>query len=90
MALITRTTDKKGRITLPKEFADHLVIIEHVAEGEVRIRKAQAIPASEAWLWQNPEAAAKLLSGLQDARAGKLADGPDLDADASRFGIDED
>ena len=82
MAAITRNTDSKGRITLPKGFADHLVIIEQIDETEVRIKKALAIPENEAWLWKNSVAAGKVLLGLQEAKAGTFVDGPDLDADA--------
>jgi len=43
----TRTTDAKGRISLPKAFANATVIIEQVSETEVRIRKAPVIPEDE-------------------------------------------
>ena len=39
----TRTTDAKGRVTLPRAFANSTVIIEHVSETEIRIRKAPVI-----------------------------------------------
>jgi uncharacterized protein YjcR len=42
-----RTADAKGRVTLPKCFANATVIIEQVSETEVRIRKAVVIPESE-------------------------------------------
>jgi hypothetical protein len=41
MALETRSTDAKGRIRLPKAFANATVIIEQVNENELRIRKAR-------------------------------------------------
>ena len=44
MALETRSTDAKGRVSLPKEFANATVIIEQVNENEIRIRKARVIP----------------------------------------------
>ncbi len=44
MALETRSTDAKGRVSLPKAFANATVIIEHVSENELRIRKACVIP----------------------------------------------
>lgn len=47
MALETRTTDQKARVSLPKEFANSTVIIEKVSETEVRIRKAKVIPEDE-------------------------------------------
>ncbi|MFL5245091.1 MAG: DUF1778 domain-containing protein [Gemmataceae bacterium] len=43
----TRTTDQKARITLPKSFANSTVIVEHVSETEVRIRKAKVIAEEE-------------------------------------------
>lgn len=85
MPAITRSTDKKARLTLPKEFADSLVIIEQISESEIRIKKARAIPENELWLWRNPVAAGMVLQGLEEARAGELVPGPDLDADASLF-----
>jgi hypothetical protein len=47
MATETRTTDKKGRISLPKAFADCTVIVEQLSETEIRIRKAKVIPEDE-------------------------------------------
>jgi hypothetical protein len=43
----TRTTDKKGRVTLPRAFANATVIVEQVSDTEVRIRKAVVIPEDE-------------------------------------------
>jgi hypothetical protein len=47
MATITRTTDRKARVTLPASFADSTVIIEQISDTEIRIRKAQVIPEDE-------------------------------------------
>jgi uncharacterized protein (DUF1778 family) len=47
MGLETRATDAKGRITLPKAFANATIIIEQVSENELRIRKARVIPEDE-------------------------------------------
>ena len=47
MALETRSTDAKGRVSLPKAFANATVIIEQVSENELRIRKARVIPEDE-------------------------------------------
>ena len=41
MGLETRSTDAKGRVCLPKTFANATVIIEQVSENELLIRKAQ-------------------------------------------------
>lgn len=82
---ITRSADKKGRITLPKDFAGHLVIVERVDDSEVRIKKAAAIPEKELWLWRNPVAAGMVLEGLADAKAKNFVAGPDIAADAKLF-----
>jgi hypothetical protein len=47
MGLETRSTDAKGRVSLPKAFANATVIIEQVNENELRIRKARVIPEDE-------------------------------------------
>jgi len=47
MNLVTRTTDAKARVTLPRGFANATVIIERVSETEIRIRKARVIPEDE-------------------------------------------
>jgi DNA-binding transcriptional regulator/RsmH inhibitor MraZ len=43
----TRSTDAKGRVSLPRAFANATVIIEQVNENELRIRKARVIPEDE-------------------------------------------
>jgi hypothetical protein len=47
MAALTRTTDKKARVSLPASFANATVLIEQISDTEVRIRKAQVIPEDE-------------------------------------------
>lgn len=42
-----RTTDKKGRLCLPRAFANATVILEQISDTEIRIRKAQVIPEDE-------------------------------------------
>ena len=86
---VTRSTDKKGRVTLLKGFEDHLVIIEKVNENEILIKKANAIPVNEAWLWKNADAVGSVLLGLHEAKEGQLVDGPDLDADSKLFDDDD-
>jgi hypothetical protein len=44
MPALTRTTDRKARVSLPRAFANATVIIEQVSDTELRIRKAQVIP----------------------------------------------
>lgn len=43
----TRTTDAKGRVCLPRGFANATVIIERVSDTEVRVRKARVVPEDE-------------------------------------------
>ena len=47
MGLETRSTDAKGRVSLPKAFANATVIIEQLNENELRIRKVRVIPEDE-------------------------------------------
>jgi hypothetical protein len=47
MGLETRSTDAKGRVSLPKAFANSTVIIEQLNEHELRIRKARVVPEDE-------------------------------------------
>lgn len=41
-----RETDDKGRVTLPKGFANATLLIERVSDVELVIRKAKVIPLS--------------------------------------------
>jgi hypothetical protein len=47
MTTTTRTTDPKGRVSLPGSFANATVIIEQLSDTELRIRKALVIPEDE-------------------------------------------
>jgi Protein of unknown function (DUF1778) len=47
MDMETRSTDSKGRVSLPKAFANATVIIDQVSDTEIRIRKAVVIPEAE-------------------------------------------
>lgn len=47
MPTLTRTTDRKARVSLPASFANSTVIIEQISDTEIRIRKAQVIPEDE-------------------------------------------
>lgn len=43
----TRTTDAKGRLVLPKGFANSTVIIEQISDTELRVRRARVIAEDE-------------------------------------------
>jgi uncharacterized protein (DUF1778 family) len=47
MAAITRTTDRKARVSLPRAFANATILIEEISDTELRIRKAQVIPEDD-------------------------------------------
>ena len=47
MDVLMRNTDPKGRVSLPKAFANSTVIIEQVSGTELRIRKARVVPEDE-------------------------------------------
>ncbi len=79
-ALSTRMVDARGRLTLGKEFADHLVLVKRVGEGVLQTVLAEAVPARESWLYKNPEALSMVLEGVEQAKAGDLTAGPDMEA----------
>jgi Protein of unknown function (DUF1778) len=47
MDMETRSTDAKGRICLPKAFANATVIIDQLSDTELRIRKAVILPQDD-------------------------------------------
>src|SRR5579884_3184177 len=47
MRILTRTTDERARITLPKDFANCTVLIEQISDTELRICKARVIPEDD-------------------------------------------
>ena len=64
MDMETRSTDSKGRICLPKGFANTTVIIDQLSETELRIRKAVVIPEDEVRFYE--ESAASLSDADRD------------------------
>lgn len=76
----TRVVDTRGRLSLGAAFAGKHVIITHESPTVVRIQMAAVVPENEAWLWNNPQALASVLTGIQQASAGEVAEPPDLKA----------
>lgn len=73
--VVMRKADSKGRITLNASFADHLVIIEQVADDEVRVRKAQALPRKYTL--------EELLAGVtEENKHGEISTGPSVGNEA--------
>jgi hypothetical protein len=45
--------------------------------GQIILDPMETIPAHEAWLFKNKKAHASVMTGLEEARAGKLLDSPE-------------
>jgi hypothetical protein len=78
----TRSTDAKGRISLPKAFANATVIIDQVSDTEVRIRKAVVIPEDEVRFYE--ETAAPLSDRDRDRFLNLLDNPPKANAALKR------
>ena len=83
--MTTKTVDARGRIALGPRYANRLGIVREHKDGALEIIPAEAIPAREAWLFKNAEARKAVRAGIEEARSGKFAEPPDLEA-----GEDED
>ena len=81
----TRTTDAKGRVVLPKSFANATVVIEQVAETEVRVRLARMIPLDEI---RFAEESTQPLSERDRDRFMALLDNPPQPAAAFRRAVE--
>ncbi len=80
--LEARKIDSKGRVLLGSEYAGSIVLLEQAANGDIIIHPAAVVPMNEAWLHNNPKAAASVARGLKQAAEGKFAKDPiDLSAE---------
>ena len=73
--------DAKKRIVLPKglvgkDITYHIYVNEF---GQIVLDPQVSIPASEAWLYRNPQALASVRRGLADAAQGRVSK---VDSDA--------
>lgn len=67
--------DSKNRVILPKTLVQE-GITYHIYQnrlGQIILDPQVTIPASEAWLFKNPEAIAAVRRGLSDAAQGKIS-----------------
>ncbi|MFC1998839.1 hypothetical protein ACFLVR_04255 [Chloroflexota bacterium] len=67
--------DSKRRVGLPKSVF-HEGVIYHIYQniyGQIILDPQVTIPASEAWLFNNPEALASVKRGLADAAASRVS-----------------
>ncbi len=56
MDMETQSTDAKGRVSLPKAFANSTVIIKQLSTTEIRIHKAVVIPEDEIRFYEETSA----------------------------------
>jgi hypothetical protein len=67
--------DTKNRVILPKELVgeDITFNIYSNSDGQIVLDPQVTIPASELWLFRNPEILAQAKQGLSDAAKGKVS-----------------
>ena len=70
----TRTIDERNRLTVGEilKGCKRIRLYRNVS-GEVLLQPIAEIPASELWLFRNPEAINDVREGLQDALHGKVS-----------------
>lgn len=74
--MATKQLDSKGRLSLGKELANQMVIVDDSDKTRIVITPAVVLPAHEAWLYKNPEAFARVRRGIEEARQGKFSSNP--------------
>jgi hypothetical protein len=67
--------DSKKRVVLPKALVQEGVIyhIYSNSAGQIVLDPQVTVPASEAWLYNNPEALASVRRGFDDAAHGRVS-----------------
>jgi len=73
----TARPDDRGRITLGHSLTSGVSrydVFVNDETGEVLLRPYKEIPASEAWLYQNPTAQKLVATGLEAAKTGKFTE----------------
>ena len=78
--MIAKQVDSKGRIILDRSYAGATMLVERRNDGTIVLRPAVTVPVDEAWLWRNKHALTMVQEGLEEARAGRHAEPPDLAA----------
>jgi hypothetical protein len=80
--------DSRNRVALGRaldDLGDASFTVYKDAEGRIILEPHVSIPASEAWLFRNPEAIGSVRRGLEEAAAGKAKAGRSF----ARFAEDE-
>lgn len=85
----TVKADAKGRVALGAESAGREFVVLPTKTGyRMEAVKTVTVPEDEAWLWQNPEALAMVMQGIEESKAGKgrylgsFAEFADIDPDS--------
>ena len=67
--------DTRKRVILPSALVQEGVVfhIWHNSRGQILLDPQVTIPASEAWLFSNPDARALVWQGLSDAAQGRVS-----------------
>jgi hypothetical protein len=76
----TKTLDSKDRISLGgrlkgmigKPFSVDGFMVYVGTDGDILLRPSVTVPSSEAWIYKNPETAARIRKGLKQAGEGKV------------------
>ncbi len=68
------TIDSRKRVPLGRLLSDDSVSLFNasVIDGKIILEPMRAVPAREAWLYNDPEALASVLRGLKEAGEGKV------------------
>lgn len=70
----SRTIDERNRLTIGEILKGYKrVRLYRNDSGEVLLQPIAEIPASELWLFRNPEAINEVREGLRDAAQGKVS-----------------
>ena len=66
--------DAKKRVVLPKELVGEDITFQIYSNeyGQILLDPQVTIPASELWVFQNPEVLASLSKGIAEAKSGKV------------------
>ena len=74
MEIGTRTIDERNRLTVGEILKGcKRIRLYRNDSGEVLLQPIVEIPASELWLFRNPEAINEIREGLGDASQGKIS-----------------
>ncbi len=74
MEIGTRTIDERNRLTVGEILKGcKRIRLYRNDRGEILLQPIAEIPASELWLFQNPEAVNEVREGLRDASQGNVS-----------------